>query len=86
MDSENKSCGCSCICDPTVARILDQSAMRFNERAGFAHNNAMDNQTLLLSSFQSSAQNTLEEVPVTKLAESFGSLFSILAHKMTGSA
>ena len=64
---DNKSCGCSCICDPTVARVLDQSMARFNDRSGYANNNQMDNQTLLLSMFQSQAQNSLEQTPLTDL-------------------
>lgn len=63
MENENKACGCSCICDPTVARVLDQTSSRFNERSAYAHSNQMDNQTLLLSMFQSQAQNALEKTP-----------------------
>jgi vacuolar-type H+-ATPase catalytic subunit A/Vma1 len=84
MAEENKSCGCSCICDPTVARVLDQQSMRFNERAGFAHANAMDNQTLLLSAFQATAQNTLDSEPVSKITSDLASMFAAFSHKGTG--
>jgi len=72
------ACGCSCICDPTVARGFDQSSMRYNDRSAYANNNQMDNQTLLLSMFQSQAQNSLEQTPMTELASSMAQLMSVV--------
>jgi hypothetical protein len=83
---DNKSCGCSCICDPTVARVLDQTMARFNERASYASTNQMDNQTLLLSMFQSQAQNALEQTPMTELAASLAQLMSIVKGNFSPSA
>ena len=74
---ENKACGCSCICDPTVARGFDQSSMRYNDRSAYANNNQMDNQTLLLSMFQSQAQNSLEKTPETDLIAKLAQLIEL---------
>ena len=74
---ENKACGCSCICDPTVARGFDQSSMRYNDRSAYANNNQMDNQTLLLSMFQSQAQNSLEKTPETDLIAMLAQLIAL---------
>lgn len=78
MNEENKSCGCSCICDPTVARVLDQTSSRYNDRSAYANNNQMDNQTLLLSMFQSQAQNSLEQTPITELAGAIAQLNAVV--------
>lgn len=60
MDETNKACGCSCICDPTVARVLDQTSGRYNDRSAFANNNQMDSVTQLNSMFAARAQQTLQ--------------------------
>jgi len=77
-DNENKACGCSCICDPTVARGFDQTSMRYNDRSAYANNNQQDNQTLLLSMFQAQAQNNLEQTPGTQLASTLAQFISVL--------
>lgn len=83
---DNKSCGCNCICDPTAARVLDQTMVRYNDRSAYANNNQQDNQTLLLSMFQSQAQNSLEQTPMTELASSLAQLMSVVKHNFAGGA
>lgn len=73
-EDKSSSCGCSCICDPTVARVLDQAMGKYADRSAYANNNQQDNQTLLLSMFQSQAQNALEQTPMTELASSLAQL------------
>jgi hypothetical protein len=70
----NNSCGCSCICDPTVARVLDQAMAKYADRSAYANNNQQDNQTLLLSMFQTQAQNSLETTPQTDMVALVGQL------------
>ena len=59
MDETNKACGCTCICDPTVARVLDQTSGRYNDRSAFANNNQMDSVTQLNAMFTAQAQQTI---------------------------
>lgn len=75
------TCNCPCICDGPTARLLDQSAARYNDRSAYANNNQQDNQTLLLSMFQAQAQNSLEHTPSTEL---IGVLAQMLALTQAG--
>ena len=56
---ETNPCGCSCICDPTVARQFDQTSGRYNDRSAFANNNQMDAVQQLNSMFTAKSQQTL---------------------------
>ena len=68
MEEENKACGCTCVCDPTVARVLDQTSSRYNDRSAFANNNQQDSVTQLNAMFTARAQQTLQNDPNTALA------------------
>lgn len=60
---------CGCVSDPNVSRMFDQSAARYNDRAAFSNNAAMDNNNMLQSMFQAQAQNALESTPGTNLTD-----------------
>lgn len=68
MDAE-KHGPCSCVSDPTVSRIFDQSAARYNDRSAFANNAAQDGFNFLFSMFTATAQNNLEHTPGSSLTE-----------------
>ena len=72
--ADKDNCHCPCLCDGPTARVLDQTMARFNERASYANTNQMDNQTLLLSSFQAQSQNQLEQTPQTDLVALMGQI------------
>ena len=59
--SGGNSCGCSCICDSTVARQFDQTSGRYNDRSAFANNAAQDAFNNMNSMFLAEAQNNLEK-------------------------
>ena len=69
---------CGCMCDPTVSRVLEQSAARYNDRSSYANNNQQDNQTLLLSMFQAQAQQALESTPTSNLANDLAMLMALM--------
>ncbi len=69
MADEAKHGPCGCVSDPTVSRIFDQTAARYNDRSAFSNNAAMDNNNMLQSMFQAQAQNSLEQTPSTSLNE-----------------
>lgn len=52
---------CSSMCDLPTARILDQSAMRYNDRSGFANNAAQDNFNHMTQHVLVEALNTLQQ-------------------------
>jgi len=81
-----KACGCSCICDPTVARGFDQTSMRYNDRSAYASNNQQDTQVLLLSMFQAQAQNALEQTPANQLPQMMLQLVAALGGPVRGPA
>jgi len=61
MDETNNNCSCGCVCDPTVARVLDQTSSRYNDRSAFANNNQMDSVTQLNAMFTAQAQQTINK-------------------------
>jgi hypothetical protein len=77
MDETNKACGCTCICDPTVARVLDQTSSRYNDRSAFANNNQQDAVTQLNSMFTARAQQSLQNDVQSNIA------LAILAQRST---
>jgi hypothetical protein len=77
-DEGGKACGCTCICDPTVARVLDQTSSRYNDRSAFANNSAQDQFNNMNSMFLAQAQNALEQTPRTQNLGDITQLLSIL--------
>ena len=58
--AKGEPCTC-CPCDPTVARMFEQSAARYNDQSGFASNESQKNFIHMSANFLATAQNTLEK-------------------------
>ena len=74
---DETKCGCSCVCDPTVPRVLDQTSSRYNDRSAFANNNQQDAVTQLNSMFTARAQQSLQNDVQSNIA------LAILAQRST---